>query len=376
MKRLLIYACVLFIMSCSDEVQNSTESMIPIEINIEKLNYSRDSLILIDYLLRLDTINQALLADVSKVFKSKDCIFILDKKQNIVVQFDLNGKYLRKLDKRGKGPEEYLAICDIFIDEASRSYYILDNRKKIILHYNYNNEFLSSVSYKTLPFAAVHGFSFLEKDIVAFYANYEDNHVVVYDLSNQEVLCISNPVPEIFKESILPLDFVYSNIFSLDHKLYYFECWDQIIYEITKNEIIPAFILDFKNVNFINVKNLVGGRDYRQNFYDWYNGDWIRGLDCVTAIDNNLIIEFSYKNKFFTSVYNGDDKKAVCFLNKHKKYSDSNYKHRYIGDGKGICYAFNMIKQEQILSSLEEDFDLEESYISDNYYILGLCLKK
>jgi hypothetical protein len=61
--------------------------------------------------------------------------------------FDINGRFIRKIDKSGRGPGEYINIHKIDIDPIKRHIIIFDNGSGI-LRYTMNGDFVSKVRYE------------------------------------------------------------------------------------------------------------------------------------------------------------------------------------------------------------------------------------
>jgi len=71
----------------------------------------------------LETSNNCLVADASFVSLYNEFIIIADSKHNVFL-FDLNGKFLRKIGIKGKGPGEYQTIFGYAFDKTSGKIYL------------------------------------------------------------------------------------------------------------------------------------------------------------------------------------------------------------------------------------------------------------
>ena len=74
----------------------------------------------------LETTDDCLIGEASKIAFAHDTIIIADKVTNSVFFFDGNGKYISKINRVGRGPEEYVELTDM---------YVCDNRV-LIIDYN------------------------------------------------------------------------------------------------------------------------------------------------------------------------------------------------------------------------------------------------
>ncbi len=75
----------------------------------------------------LETNENSLVGTLNAGIVNDDRIYIFDFKQQILLSFDLTGKFIRQIGQRGAGPSEYLEIRDFCV--TNDRIYILDFRK-------------------------------------------------------------------------------------------------------------------------------------------------------------------------------------------------------------------------------------------------------
>jgi len=64
----------------------------------------------------LETKDSFLIGSIDKIIVQNNKIFILDKITESIFCFDINGKFLYKIDRKGNGPEEYISIGDFQVN--------------------------------------------------------------------------------------------------------------------------------------------------------------------------------------------------------------------------------------------------------------------
>lgn len=69
-------------------------------------------------ILPLETNSECLIAQIDKLEIVNDTLYILDRQQDIIFVFDKTGKYLTKIDKKGRGPKEYITVSDFHVDDG------------------------------------------------------------------------------------------------------------------------------------------------------------------------------------------------------------------------------------------------------------------
>lgn len=60
----------------------------------------------------LETLEESLLTEVTKIICAEDRIYILDEPANSIVVFDTTGKFISAIRPSGRGPQEYMGIRD------------------------------------------------------------------------------------------------------------------------------------------------------------------------------------------------------------------------------------------------------------------------
>jgi hypothetical protein len=131
-KSLIIIPSVIFlILSCNSGKKTEKNSIIDVagavgKYSVEKLgDYARD----IKYI-KLETNDSSVLGIVIKIYHEKGLLYISDN-NNVCKIFDDNGKYIRTINRIGRGPEEYLDIRDIYVSAESGNMMIMDSRGTI-----------------------------------------------------------------------------------------------------------------------------------------------------------------------------------------------------------------------------------------------------
>lgn len=89
-----------------------------------------------------DTSKEYSFTEISKLVFKKDKFYISDWRTRRIIVFDLNGNPVFVLNRRGRGPEEYLQVTDFDVDNSG-GLWILDGQKDAVVHYSSEGKFLS-----------------------------------------------------------------------------------------------------------------------------------------------------------------------------------------------------------------------------------------
>ena len=245
--QILTYSMVLFmssfLFSCGHESKQNLEVT---KISIDDINETTfDELFQVtSKKVRLESNEDIILgADLTFSFFNED-IFVFDKSQKKLLRFGDDGNFKNFIGKEGKGPNEYLKITNFYANDLGVT--ILFNVGSIAKLYNYTleGEFVDSRVMR----------NFLIFDIALFKDNYylytshnkmmHKYRLYKYDLDWNQ---IEGFLVNDFSGKVLTL--YEKNLICGNNSIYLKESLQPIIYEISENEIIPAYFFDFGDFN-------------------------------------------------------------------------------------------------------------------------------
>ena len=94
-------------------------------------------------LVLLPTSDSLLINEINRIHSSTNKIYVSDVSSGN--QFTRDGEFVKKLNKQGEGPNEYLNISDFFVDKGD-NIWILSRTAKKLYQYSADNELLKSIS--------------------------------------------------------------------------------------------------------------------------------------------------------------------------------------------------------------------------------------
>jgi hypothetical protein len=148
MKNLItIFIFAIFLISCSS-IESSYQGDLPcinIEIDVNSPVFIKAESVIERKIVQLETIERSLIGEISKLFVTNDRIFVLDSdiSQGLFV-FNIQGKFLFSINKRGQGPGDFYSINDFFVDSLLRQISIYDTNLRRIHFYDWNGKFIRS----------------------------------------------------------------------------------------------------------------------------------------------------------------------------------------------------------------------------------------
>ncbi len=123
----------------------------------------------------LETRDECLLSDVLEVRPYLSYLYVLDSGGMLYV-FDLEGKYINSVGRRGEGPDEYLKLSAFFINKKDRCISIIDDVKNKIYSYDLTGNYLHTVSVSPSVKYSDNSIMTKEGDILLnYFINFGDN---------------------------------------------------------------------------------------------------------------------------------------------------------------------------------------------------------
>ena len=184
---------------------------------------------------KLETNENCFLSFLVQRIIYKNRFYFFDYKQRIIFCFDNNGKFLYKINKFGRGPDEYEAIASFSIDKFNDQLMILVPYGSI-LYYDLDGKFISKekLPSEIIAYNEVHS---INKDVLLFISS-NKIRAAYYSKSNKSLI-------KRFMEVTPEQD----KVFSSTRRTYNYK--DSIYY----NDYTNNTIFNLSNITFNNIKH-------------------------------------------------------------------------------------------------------------------------
>lgn len=219
------------------------------------------------YVVKLETNTKCLIGNISKLKIYNDRIFILDRTSKQLLEFDMQGKFIRLFGKKGKGPGEYLNPSTFDINKKTQELVIYDASRRQLLSYS-----LKEGVYKDAKKLKYRIGNFV------FGKNYNtyifDTHLVKHRKAQDNVpyysLAVANLEGDIqtqlFQTDKAQNSLSYrsrNNIFKSESAILFNQPFTNCIYKITETGYTPFFKLEF------NERTIPKGLDHNIEFMEF-----------------------------------------------------------------------------------------------------------
>ena len=200
--------------------------------------------------IKLATDTSNLIGVIDKIIPLKDRILIVDKDitQTIYI-FDKSGKFIRKINKKGRGPGEYLSLNDVAVDVSNKRLIVHDDMAQKISIFTYKGEFIEKIR---LDFITT-SIAYLGNNRLACYCDYINNpnysirskspNLILFDLQTrktQSKLFFNSTINRLGITGLINnLSSTYSN-----DTVHLIMPLNDTVYSICNNKVQPEYYVD------------------------------------------------------------------------------------------------------------------------------------
>jgi hypothetical protein len=188
----------------------------------------------------LQTEEQNPVGRIIQMKTSQNYIFIVDQQSDLFV-FNKTGVFVAVIDKKGRGPNEYINIEDFIVSENELFIYILDSGNKRIAKFSLYGKFIGSYP---IPFYHAAHISMIDKNLMCIYQSPRfsgdcANIFLTDTIFNLKVKFTYNGDAEFLRKIPYLVD---TKWYSLNSKVFYKEPFESIVYQIDKNHGVKPYI--------------------------------------------------------------------------------------------------------------------------------------
>lgn len=249
-----LFLGILFVLGLSACYTSNSKSLPTIRISKDALISAKSFQNFLQYpkYLPLETVDSSVISGKVSFLVVSDYVYVMDKITQKVLAFDRQqGKYLRQIGCRGRGPEEYNSAVDAFYDLPDRKVYCIDENGQL-MQYD-----VSGFLDKKIP-VPLYNSSFEVPSFPTAYTCLDDStYCAFYSNVNgkeNKRLVLFSPKGEIKK--IFPnfnlVDgikgfsfFTYDGLFyTYKEDTYFKESGTDTLFKITPDTLIPHFLID------------------------------------------------------------------------------------------------------------------------------------
>lgn len=319
----------------------------------------------------LETSKSCLLNNVDKVEFKNNSYYVLDKKQKAVFIFSETGKFIDKIKKIGRGPDEYTEIADYDINPLNMNIEILTPRGEI-LEYDPQLNFIKSI--KLNGIRAVHYFKNLNRDTILLYQEFEYERIAFYSRNQNMIIKKMWEVPlNIVRKTYL--NSIITPFYTFRDSVFFYEPFSNSIHWVNGTNIKKRISWIFNKNNFDLTMLPPEGEssDYYNNYLK--NSDFAHCFIYNMETENYFFSIFMYKKNWVNMIF--DKSKNDYFV--FRKFKEGLMMPMYFPFSKGVYAIINpenyqlFIKNELLDKSFQAT--LGKIKFEDNPFVIKFYYK-
>ncbi|MGL5682493.1 MAG: 6-bladed beta-propeller [Marinifilaceae bacterium] len=269
--KVFIVLLIALCFSCKRGVNN--EIVIDKQQNAQLSDYIKSS-----HAVVLETNGDSYIRNVEKIILYQNLLFILDSDK--VVVFDNQGKYISKIDKKGRGYGEYLGISDIGIFD--NRLYILSGYNKMIYVYNFSGDFLDNIKLNDF----YNKFEVVASNRIFLYSEKSNQQMFNINVADGNGEIINQFLP--FKKTnkynfgVTPFNRIDSTTFLLTFP------YDQSLYSVTANACKLLYSFNFQTE--YNLERDIEDYSYSELSDEFNYKNILKRIRCTYQKDGKLYV--------------------------------------------------------------------------------------
>lgn len=296
------------------EAFKSAPAVYEISVNPDKLS----DVSLFDYfdtarVVSLDTAREAFFVGdmhFNHYVASPDDLFVLDSRMGRILDFSWSGKLKRVYARRGKGPGEFVDVCDMLLNRYTHQLELLTPQGHV-LRYNVDDSLSFRESIRIGVPSAVSNFAVLSKGVYVLYSSVSDPNLFLYREEGDQLMPIDYHLPKWFALSVYVASA--SPFFYFGEEVRYYEKFDGSVYKLDTLEraLIPYLRLRTGRYQFTE-KSLPPDKDadYYARQLHRLSGRSATPFYDMSETERYFFSHFRLRNQLFTVVV--DKRDSTC----------------------------------------------------------------
>lgn len=240
MKNILYFLCLLIFSSCvfNDKRDESVlKATLREELVSAKTLFSKISVV------PLETGDSSLLIKPREVFVKNNHYYVFDIGIPAVLVFDAQGKFCKKIGKKGQGPGEYHEICDVAVSRYSNMLYMLSSFGNLYC-YDFESNFIEEI---ILPSKSnYHAIEEYDKDLLVLWthpSSLEESGISVFSKKTMK------EVKNYWRENRILCGLNLNVFYSYNDSVFYFTPFHQKVYHVKLDSLQTTYSWDFDEAN-------------------------------------------------------------------------------------------------------------------------------
>ena len=267
------------------------------------------------YYIPLETTDESHFTENRKTIVYKDRIYIMDDVDaRAVLIFDMNGKFLRRLGRKGDASDKLSRLSDMTVDEKNGRLVLFDGGKKKLVHFTLEGDYVKTTD---VNFDFPGQMEYLPSGNMVAAVSKSEINTHLGGLDEYRILqsdSLGNIIQAGFKrDDNNNLKEMHERLFKTGNDIVYYSPFINKLYTINNNAVAERFVIKYKDNQpvdldeFQAISNVDSARNYLMN-------KAYISSDGLVENSNHLYFSTKGKDSFYT-IYDKNVKKYIAFRN-------------------------------------------------------------
>lgn len=297
---ILLLIGLLFFQSCHSDKKTNSNAGEPLVINVtvnDSLYQDIDKNLSLSKLIRLDS--EPMLTSIKRFRFANKRIYLTDETARLFC-YDMDGKFIYKIDAQGNGPGEYSDISFFTINEEKKEIAVYDNMRAALLFYDMDEgKFLRNEQLrKPNPTDACfnNGYYYYDNRYHYNYPNDKDLHYSLL-LSLDGVNVSQSYFPHDEAEHEFSFTPSATRFYLSDSLLLYCKDFDNVVYELCADDIKERYRFDISGM--LSKEQI----EKKIDIVELLRSDYAYGISDIYECDGILSFRFTQKGFVLSALY-------------------------------------------------------------------------
>lgn len=257
-------------------------------------------------IINLETTENSLIKNITKIRVLNDTIFLLDHSHNgRLLMFDTQGKFIKKVGEQGGVPNEYIDLADFLVDVKNHRLFLLSGVGNCMFEYSLDGYFNRKIKLPLLESGAYGEMTLVNDDTLAFWTSHI-YHIKYYSISQNKILNegFHDTEKDVFSEYIFPAD------------NYYCGALTNTVYSFNNGEFQTSFSWDFgkDNNKAIKLPNFNDRKTIIEFGEKVFNSEIVNYVIILQGINSNYYYaQLCIKKETYNLFYDRKNQKTLYF---------------------------------------------------------------